>query len=85
MIQDFDAELTKVRSQGWALDLEEYAEGLHCAAAPVRDQTGRVTSAVGIAGPRSRVEGARLTELTRAVVRAASELSRNLGFMEVQQ
>lgn len=84
-IQDFDAELTKVRSQGWALDLEEYADGLHCAAAPVRDQTGRVTSAVGIAGPRSRVEGERLTELIRAVVRTARELSRNLGFVEVHQ
>jgi DNA-binding IclR family transcriptional regulator len=78
----FDAELARVRAQGYALDLEEYSEGLHCAAAAVRDQTGRVTSALGIAGPRARFEGERLTELIPVVMRAAGALSRNLGFVE---
>jgi DNA-binding IclR family transcriptional regulator len=81
-VKHFDAELARVRAQGYALDLEEYAEGLHCIAAPVRDQTGRVTSALGIAGPRSRLEGQRLDELIPVVVEAARALSRSLGYVE---
>jgi IclR family acetate operon transcriptional repressor len=81
-VERFDTELARVRAQGYALDLEEYSEGLHCVAAPVRDQTGRVTSALGIAGPRTRLEDERLTQLIPVVVQAANELSRNLGFVE---
>jgi DNA-binding IclR family transcriptional regulator len=77
----FDAELVRVRARGYALDLEEYAEGLRCIAAPVRDQTGRVTSALGIAGPRSRLEGQRLDHLIPMVVEAAQALSQNLGYV----
>ncbi len=81
-MERLDSELAAVRSQGYALDLDEYSEGLHCISAPVRDQTGRVTAALGIAGPRMRIEGARLTELIPLVVSAARELSRKLGFVE---
>jgi DNA-binding IclR family transcriptional regulator len=81
-LRRFDAELARVRIQGYALDLEEFSEGLNCIAAPVREQTGRVMSAVGIAGPRTRIEGERLRQLIPVVVQAAHELSRNLGFVE---
>ncbi|HEY7927728.1 MAG: IclR family transcriptional regulator [Candidatus Dormibacteria bacterium] len=78
----FDAELALVRAQGYALDLEEYAEGLHCISAPVRDQMGRVSAALGIAGPRTRIDGDRLVALIPMVVAAAHQLSRQLGFVE---
>jgi IclR family KDG regulon transcriptional repressor len=78
----FDAELVRVRAQGYALDLEEYAEGLHCISAPVRDQMGRVSAALGIAGPRTRIHGDRLVALIPMVVEAAHQLSRQLGFVE---
>jgi len=81
-VKRFDAELATVRVQGYALDLEEFSEGLNCIAAPVRDQTGRVMSAVGIAGPRTRIEGERLAQLIPMVVQAAHRLSRNLGFVK---
>lgn len=81
-LKGFDTELATVRAQGFALDLEEYAEGLCCIAAPVRDYTSRVIAAIGIAGPRTRIEGERITELVGVVVHAAHQLSRNLGFVE---
>lgn len=81
-VERFDSELAVVRSQGYALDLEEYSDGLHCVAAPVRDQSGRVAAALGIAGPRRRLEGVRLREVIPIVVEAAQRLSRNLGFVE---
>ncbi|HWF57884.1 MAG TPA: IclR family transcriptional regulator, partial [Candidatus Dormibacteraeota bacterium] len=62
-VEALDAELRAVRLRGYALDLGEYAEGLNCIAAPVRDQGGGVMAALGIAGPRTRIEEPRLAEL----------------------
>jgi DNA-binding IclR family transcriptional regulator len=78
-----EAELARVREQGYALDLEELEEGLRCVAAPVRDQSGRVVAALGIAGPRRRFQDEDLDRLVPPVVRAAARLSRNLGYVEV--
>ncbi len=82
LLARFDAELARVRAQGYALDLEEYSEGLNCISAPVRDQMGRVSAALGIAGPRTRIHGDRLVALIPMVVASAHELSRQLGFVE---
>ena len=80
-VRAFDEELRRVRASGYALDLEEFEIGLRCIAAPVRDQSARVIAAVGIAGPSSRLDDARLSKLVPMVVDAADLLSRNLGFM----
>ncbi len=78
----FLAELERVRAAGFALDLEEFEEGLRCVAAPVRDHTGRVVAAIGIAGPRRRMEDEVLNAHVQKVLAAAAELSRNLGYVE---
>ena len=77
----FEEELNKVRRLGYALDLEEFEEGLRCIAAPVRDQAGSVVSALGIAGTRSRFGDHQIERLVSAVVGAANLLSRNLGYV----
>ncbi|MBO0761446.1 MAG: IclR family transcriptional regulator [Candidatus Dormibacteraeota bacterium] len=78
-----EAELARVREQGYALDLEELEEGLRCVAAPVRDGSGRVVAALGIAGPRRRFQDGHLDRVVPPVVQAAARLSRNLGYVEV--
>ena len=78
-----EAELARVREQGYALDLEELEEGLRCVAAPTRDQSWRVVAALGIAGLRRRFQDEHLDRLVAPVVRAAARLSRNLGYVEV--
>ncbi|MEE8164902.1 MAG: IclR family transcriptional regulator [Myxococcota bacterium] len=73
-------ELRNVQMQGYAVDVEEYAAGLCCVAAPVRDATTRVVAAISISGPSLRLpEDALHGEAVRAVVAAASQLSRELG------
>ena len=79
---EFDDELSRVRRLGYALDMEEFEEGLRCIAAPVRDQSGRVVSALGIAGPRKRFGDQQIKKLASAVVGAADMLSRNLGYVQ---
>ena len=78
----FVAELDKVRADGYALDLEEFEEGLRCIAAPVRDQTDRVIAALGIAGPRQRFDDAEMKQRVPVLVAAAEALSRSLGYIE---
>ena len=82
---DLEAELERVRSQGYALDMEEYEEGLRCAAAPVRDHAGRVVAAIGIAGPSHRLTDETLPQLIPSVTRAANTISRNLGYVSLER
>ena len=73
-------ELRNVQMRGYAVDLEEYAPGLCCVAAPVRDATSAVIAALSISGPSLRLSEAALHgEAAAAVVAAASQLSRELG------
>jgi IclR family transcriptional regulator, KDG regulon repressor len=73
------AELRGIREQGYAVDDEEYDEGLRCVGAPIRDHTGRVVAALGIGGPVTRVTPERVDDLSRLVIAAADGLSRRLG------
>jgi DNA-binding IclR family transcriptional regulator len=76
----FRAELQKVRAQGFAVDDEEIEEGLRCVGAPVRDYTGEVVAAISIAGPVFRVKKENIPHLARAVMGAARDLSKDLGY-----
>jgi DNA-binding IclR family transcriptional regulator len=75
----FLAELALIASRGYAVDNEEYEEGLRCIAAPVRDHSGGVMGAISIAGPTFRVSGSRIPALSRQVMRVAAGLSSALG------
>lgn len=71
-------ELRVVSLQGWAKDHEENEVGIHAYAAPVFDHTGRVVTALSVAFP-SHLDRPQHDSLRRAIIQAASELSRDLG------
>ncbi len=62
------AELAAIRERGYAVDNEEYDEGLRCIGSPVWDHNGRVVAAVGIGGPVTRITPARIEELADLVM-----------------
>jgi DNA-binding IclR family transcriptional regulator len=73
-------ELRNVQMQGYAVDVEEYAPGLCCVAAPVRDASTRVIAALSLSGPTFRLsEDVLHGEIAGAVVAAATRLSEELG------
>ncbi len=73
-------ELRGISLQGYAPDLEEYAQGLRCVAAPVRDASARVIAALSLSGPSLRLTDEVLHgEAARAVTAAATRLSRKMG------
>jgi len=74
------AELEQVREQGYALAVDELEVGLTAAAAPVRNVHGDVVASMSVSGPTFRLKGERLDEVAAAVVTAAEEVSRRLGW-----
>ncbi len=78
----FLAELKRVREAGYAVDDEEYEDGLRCVGAPIRDHSGSVIAALSIAGPTSRLTAELMPRVSRQVVAAAARLSASLGFRE---
>jgi DNA-binding IclR family transcriptional regulator len=72
--------LRTVASQGFALDLGEYEDGVACAAAAVHDATGRPVAALSVSGPAIRLdEDDLLRRVAPAVAAAADRLSLQLG------
>lgn len=74
------AELRRIAERGYSIDNEEFEEGLKCLGAPVRDYSGRVIAAISLAGPAFRLTKDRLPVVARGVVKAANELSAELGY-----
>jgi DNA-binding IclR family transcriptional regulator len=74
-----EAELERIRALGYAVDNEEYDEGLRCIGAPVRDHSGHVVAALGIGGPVTRITPNRVDPLAELVMTAARGPSRRLG------
>ena len=73
------AELIRVRKQGFAIDNEETLMGIACVGAPVSDRNGQIVAALSISGPVEKILGKLYPQLVKDVVRAAGEISRNLG------
>lgn len=73
--------LERVRQQGYALDDEEFDDGIRCVGVPVRDYTGRVVAGVSISGPMYRFTDERLRdELIPLATDAGKKLSARLGY-----
>ena len=72
--------LEVVRQQSFALDDEESDVGMRGLAAPIRDSTGAVIAAVGLAGPVQRLNKKNLKSCVPLVVGAAQAISARLGY-----
>lgn len=74
--------LRMVRRQGYAVDDEENELGIRCVAATILDGKGEPVAAVSVSGPALRVTQKLIRDVLKGeVIRAASEISRRLGFM----
>ena len=72
--------LDEVRQLGYAIDDEESEVGMRGIAAPIRDISGRVIAAVGLAGPVQRLTKKDLRALVPKVVSTAEAVSAQLGY-----
>jgi IclR family acetate operon transcriptional repressor len=74
-----EKELVRVRERGYAVDDEEFSEGVRCLAAPVFNAGGQLVAALGVSGPTIRVTRQRMEELAALVANSARRLSQRLG------
>jgi IclR family KDG regulon transcriptional repressor len=72
--------LDEVRRNGYAVDDEESEVGMRGLAAPVRDASGKVVAAVGLAGPLQRLTKKELRRLVPQLVTTADGISARMGY-----
>lgn len=79
-LSEMRRELSVVMETGFALDNEEYHEGVRCLAAPVHNSSGAVCAAVGITASSMRFPEERISEIATQVKKAAATISAKIGF-----
>ena len=80
--RDYRRDLRRVRERGYALDVEEYLEGVRAVGAPVRDRGGRTVAAICLLGLSSRLKRPRMKQVGEQVRDAAVALSAHLGHVD---
>ena len=78
--EKFKAWLNQIRDQGVAVDPEATFEGITGVAAPVRDSTGGVVAAVGIALMSSSLGPNGIRKIAQKVLKTAEAISGELGY-----
>lgn len=73
------ADIEATRARGYAVDDEEFAQGLRCVAAVLRDERGQPLAAISLSGPTARVSAERVAPFGQLVRDAAAEITRALG------
>jgi len=72
-------DLMRVRHLGYAIDDEEFEEGLRCVSAPIFNHQGHVVASLSMAAPVFRMRKERVPQVARLVMAAAQGLSDDLG------
>ncbi len=69
-----------VRSQGYAIDDEEWNLGVRCIAVPVFDHRDKCEAAIGISGPTTRLSLEKISQLSTTIMQIGKDLSSKLSF-----
>ncbi|HMN86383.1 MAG TPA: IclR family transcriptional regulator [Bauldia sp.] len=77
-------ELDVARGRGYATAHGEWHSGVRSIAAPIRGGAGVVVAGIGISGPAERMLQADSRKQVAAVLKAAHEISRKLGFSDIE-
>ena len=72
-------ELRRIREQGYAVDDEEFEEGIRCIASPIHRHNGEVDAAVSITGLSAQMKGSDIEEKADLVKHYARKISARLG------
>ena len=79
-LQQLEAELSRIRKNGYACDLEEHELHIRCVAAPIWDHSGQVNASLSVTAPVVRMSVSRLRQLAPLIQSAGKQISRELGY-----
>jgi DNA-binding IclR family transcriptional regulator len=74
------AEMEKTRRRGYAVDDEEFEEGLRCIAVPLLDAQRLPVAAVSISGPSFRVTAQKLPSIANHLLQCVRGISADMGY-----
>jgi len=74
------AEMEKTRRRGYAVDDEEFEEGLRCIAVPLLDAQRLPVAAVSISGPSFRVTAQKLPAIANHLLQCVRGISADMGY-----
>ena len=66
-LSEIEADLQRIRSDGYAIDNEEYIQGAMCVGAPILNREGRAVASLAASGPADRIRS-NLDEIIKAVL-----------------
>ncbi|MBN1314597.1 MAG: IclR family transcriptional regulator [Anaerolineales bacterium] len=78
---ELEAELEKIRTQGYAVSIEETDPGSWGVATPILDRNREIVAAIGVAGPIQRYSDSLLQQYLSECRKASQEISKLLGFV----
>ena len=79
-LQSLRKEWARIRMRGWAYSSGEAIPGVRAIAAPVHDAAGKVFAGVALAFPAVALPSSRIRKVAVQVVKAAGEISEQLGW-----
>ncbi|MCI1930336.1 MAG: IclR family transcriptional regulator [Clostridia bacterium] len=69
-----------IQKQDYAIDNEEYVDGMICVAMPIRDFSGNIAAGISVSGPSKRMTNEKVSKIKPLLKDACSEISEFLGF-----
>lgn len=73
-------EIEATRTNGYAIDDEEYVRGVRCIAAPIINAFGKTIAAIGITASTSTFTPSKIPRMSVRLCEAAREISNRMGF-----
>lgn len=83
--RDLKREISKVTKVGYGVDIEEELDGIHCIAAPVFNQFGKIVASIWTSGPSGRLKLEHFEEVSSRVIACADRISSKLGYKPENQ
>jgi DNA-binding IclR family transcriptional regulator len=80
-VEALRAEIEKTRRRGYAVDDEEFEEGLRCIAVPVLDAQRLPVAAVSVSGPSFRVTAQKLPSIANHLLQCVRGISTDMGYV----
>jgi DNA-binding IclR family transcriptional regulator len=80
-VEALRVEIEKTRRRGYAVDDEEFEEGLRCIAVPVLDAQRFPVAAVSVSGPSFRVTAQKLPSIANHLLQCVRGISTDMGFV----
>ncbi len=78
-IASYEAELARVRAQGYSEDREEFEDHIRCCGVPIFDRLSRPVAGMSVSFPTFRYDAARAHEVVGLLGAASREISSRLG------